>query len=179
MWVADFAYVSTWAAMSYVAFVIDSYARRILGWRLTTSKTTPLVHSVLEQALFTRRRHNTEFTASGLVHHSDASQYTSLVFTEALLDARITGSIGSVGDALDNALMESAPEWFRPRGPHYLGHPCAFRCAVPGRCRSSGHLVAPPSPGQDQGHPRTAVVGAGISPPRDKGNRRAGTWPSA
>ena len=113
-WVADFTYVWTLAGFVYVAFVTDVYSRRILGWRVTTSKSTPLVHSVLEQALFTRRRHNSSFTPSGLVHHSDAgSQYTSLIFTEALLEAGITGSIGSVGDALDNALMESAIGLFK------------------------------------------------------------------
>ncbi len=113
-WCADFTYVWTLSGFVYVAFLTDVFSRRILGWRVTTSKSTPLVHSVLEQALFTRRRHNSEFTASGLVHHSDAgSQYTSLVFTEALLDAGITGSIGSVGDALDNALMESAIGLFK------------------------------------------------------------------
>ena len=84
------------------------YSRRILGWRVTTSKTTPLVLSALEQALFTRRRTSFEFTTTGLLHHSDAgSQYTSLAFSEALVDAGITGSIGTVGDALENALMES------------------------------------------------------------------------
>ena len=74
-----------------------------------TSKSTPLVTSVLEQALFTRRRTDFSFTATGLIHHSDAgSQYTALAFTEALRDSGLAGSIGSVGDALDNALMESA-----------------------------------------------------------------------
>jgi transposase InsO family protein len=107
-WVADFSHVWTLSGFCYVALLTDVYSRRILGWRVTTSKSTPLVLSVLEQALFTRRRTNTEFTATGLVHHSDAgSQYTSLAFTEALHEAGITGSIGSVGDALDNALMES------------------------------------------------------------------------
>lgn len=71
-WVADFTYVWTLAGFVYVAFVTDVYSRRILGWRVTTSKATPLVHSVLKQALFTRRRGNTQFTATGLVHHSDA-----------------------------------------------------------------------------------------------------------
>ena len=104
-WVADFSYVWTLAGFCYVSFVTDVYSRRILGWRVTTSKTTSLVLSALDQALFTRRRTSMEFTADGLVHHSDAgSQYTSLAFTEALLEAGITGSIGSVGDALDNAL---------------------------------------------------------------------------
>ena len=107
-WVADFTYVWTLAGFCYVALLTDVYSRRILGWRVTTSKTTPLVMSTLEQALFTRRRTDSRFTATGLVHHSDAgSQYTSIAFTEALLEAGITGSIGSVGDALDNALMES------------------------------------------------------------------------
>lgn len=107
-WVADFTYVWTLAGFVYVAFLVDVYSRRILGWRVMTSKRTPLVTSVLEQALFTRRRSDFSFTATGLVHHSDAgSQYTSLAFTAALTEADITGSIGSVGDALDNALMES------------------------------------------------------------------------
>jgi putative transposase len=107
-WVADFTYVWTLAGFVYVSFVTDVYSRRILGWRVSSSKTTPLVTSALEQALFTRRRGNAAFTATGLVHHSDAgSQYTSLAFTEALTEAGIAGSIGSVGDALDNALMES------------------------------------------------------------------------
>ena len=102
------------AGFCYVALLTDVYSRRILGWRVTTSKTTPLVMSVLEQALFTRRRTNAEFTTTGLVHHSRrGSQYTSLAFTEALLEAGIAGSIGSVGDALDNALMESTIGLFK------------------------------------------------------------------
>nr|WP_324196198.1 IS3 family transposase [Nocardia abscessus] len=108
-WVADFTYCWTLSGFCYTAFCVDVYSRRILGWRVMTSKTTLLVTSVLEQALFTRRRTDFRFTATGLVHHSDAgSQYTSLAFTEALRDSGIAGSIGSVGDALDNALMESA-----------------------------------------------------------------------
>jgi putative transposase len=113
-WVADFSYVWTLSGFCYVALLTDVYSRRILGWRVTTSKTTPLVLSVLEQALFTRRRTNAEFTTTGLLHHSDAgSQYTSLAFTEALREAGIAGSIGSVGDALDNALMESTIGLFK------------------------------------------------------------------
>ena len=113
-WVADFTYVWTPAGFCHVSFVTDVYSRRILGWRVTTSKTTPLVLSALEQALFTRRRTSFEFTTQGLLHHSDAgSQYTSLAFTEALVDAGITGSIGTVGDALDNALMESTIGLFK------------------------------------------------------------------
>jgi len=113
-WVADFTYVWTLAGFVYVSFVTDVYSRRILGWRVSCSKTTPLVSSALEQALFTRRRGNAAFTATGLIHHSDAgSQYRSLAFTEALIEAGIAGSIGSVGDALDNALMESTIGLFK------------------------------------------------------------------
>ena len=109
LWVADFTYVWTVAGFVYVAFLVDVYSRRILGWRVMSTKHTPLVTSVVEQAMATRRRSVFGFTTTGLVHHSDAgSQYTSLAFTQALRDAEITGSIGSVGDALDNALMESA-----------------------------------------------------------------------
>jgi transposase InsO family protein len=107
-WVADFTHVWTLAGFVYVSFVTDVFSRRILGWRVSTSKTTALVLSALEQALFTRRRHNSRFTSTGLVHHSDAgSQYTAIVFTEALIEAGMAPSIGTVGDALDNALQES------------------------------------------------------------------------
>lgn len=108
-WVADFTYTWTLAGFVYTAFCVDVFSRRILGWRVMSTKATPLVSSVLEQAVFTRRRTDFRFTTTGLVHHSDAgSQYTSLAFTDALRDSGIAGSIGSVGDALDNALMESA-----------------------------------------------------------------------
>ncbi len=107
-WVADFTYVWTLAGFAYTSFVTDVCSRRILGWRVSMSKATPLVMAALEQALFTRRRHNARFTSKGLVFHSDAgSQYTAITFTDALHEAGIAPSIGTVGDALDNALMES------------------------------------------------------------------------
>lgn len=107
-WVADFTYVWTLEGFVYTSFVTDVCSRRILGWRVSASKTTPLVMSALEQALFTRRRHDVAFTSKGLVFHSDAgSQYTAIAFTDALIEAGIAPSIGTVGDALDNALMES------------------------------------------------------------------------
>lgn len=113
-WVADFTYVWTVAGFCYVSFITDVFSRRILGWRVMTSQPTTLVLSALEQALFVRRRTNAEFTTEGLLHHSDAgSQYTALAFTEELAAANITGSIGSVGDALDNALMESTIGLFK------------------------------------------------------------------
>ena len=107
-WVADFTYVWTLAGFAYVSFVTDVCSRRILGWRVSMAKTTPLVMAAFEQALFTRRRQNVRFTSKGIVFHSDAgSQYTAVSFTDALLEAGIAPSIGTVGDALDNALMES------------------------------------------------------------------------
>jgi len=113
-WVADFSYVWTLVGFCYVSFLVDVYSRRILGWRVSMSKTTALVISAVEQALFTRRRSDTRFTATGLVHHSDAgSQYTSIVFTTALIEAGIAPSVGTVGDALDNALMESTIGLFK------------------------------------------------------------------
>jgi putative transposase len=107
-WVADFTYVWTLEGFVYTSFVSDVCSRRILGWRVSSSKATPLVMSALEQALFTRRRADARFTAEGIVFHSEAgSQDTALTFTEALLDAGIAPSVGTVGDALDNALIES------------------------------------------------------------------------
>jgi putative transposase len=106
LWVADFTYVSTWIGFVYVAFVVDAFSRRIVGWRAARSMTTDLVLAALEHALFTRAREGvTDF--SGLTSHSDAgSQYTSVALTQRLLDEGIDPSVGSVGDALDNALAE-------------------------------------------------------------------------
>jgi putative transposase len=122
LWVADYTYVPTWAGMVYVAFVIDAYSRRILGWRAARSMKTALVLDALEQALWTRRRDGRGDLA-GLVHHTDAgSQYTSIAFTERLAAAGVSGSVGTVGDAYDNALAESViglfkTELIKPRGP--------------------------------------------------------------
>ena len=108
--------------MVYVAFVIDAYARRILGWRASTSMRTELVLDAIEQAIWTRQRDGvTDLT--GLTHHHDnGSQYTSIAFTERLADAGIDPSVGAVGDALDNALAESViglfkTEVIRRQGP--------------------------------------------------------------
>lgn len=114
LWVADFSYVWTLAGFVYVAFVVDVFSRRILGWRVTTSKHTALVTDALRQALNVRARRDSPWVAAGLVHHSDAgSQYTSVAFTAELIDAGIAGSIGTVGDALDNALCESTIGLFK------------------------------------------------------------------
>jgi putative transposase len=122
LWVADFTYVPTWTGMVYVAFVIDAYSRRILGWRAARSMKTTLVLDALEHALWGRRQDGTH-DLPGLVHHTDAgSQYTSIAFTERLAAAGVSGSVGSVGDAYDNALAESViglfkTELIKPRGP--------------------------------------------------------------
>jgi putative transposase len=107
LWVADFTYVATWSGVVYVAFVIDAFSRRIVGWKADTTMKTSLVLDTLEMALWTRRRHGLPVGA-GLVHHNDAgSQYTSFAFTQRLVQAGIDASVGSVGDAYDNALAES------------------------------------------------------------------------
>lgn len=122
LWVADFTYVPTWTGMVYVAFVIDAYARRIIGWRAARSMTTALVLDALEQALFARAQQGI-IDLSGLVAHSDAgSQYTSIAFTTRLVEAGVDPSVGSVGDALDNALAETTigsfkNELIRRQGP--------------------------------------------------------------
>jgi transposase InsO family protein len=104
LWVSDLTYVATWRGFVYVAFVIDTFARRIVGWRASTSLRTDLVLDALEQALWERR----ESTEESLIHHSDrGSQYLSIRYTERLAEAEIEPSVGSRGDSYDNALAES------------------------------------------------------------------------
>jgi putative transposase len=122
LWVADFTYCPTWAGMVYVAFVIDAFARRVIGWRAATSMKTALVLDALEHAFFTRAQEGVT-DLSGLVAHSDAgSQYTSIAFTTRLIDAGVDASVGSVADAYDNALAETTVgsfknELIRRQGP--------------------------------------------------------------
>lgn len=107
LWVADFTYVSTWSGVCYVAFVIDVFSRRIVGWKADREMKTDLVHDTLEMALWARD-HAGIPVGAGIIHHSDAgSQYTSFAFTQQLVDAGVDPSIGSVGDAYDNALAET------------------------------------------------------------------------
>jgi transposase InsO family protein len=104
LWVSDFTYVSTWQGWLFVAFVIDVFARRIVGWRVSTSMRTDFVLDALEQALFDRQPERNE----SLVHHSDrGSQYVSIRYTERLAEAGIEPSVGSRGDSYDNALAET------------------------------------------------------------------------
>jgi putative transposase len=122
LWVADFTYVATWSGTVYVAFVLDAHSRRILGWRAATSMRTDLVLDALEMAIWTRARLGVT-DLSGLVQHTDAgSQYTSIAHTERLAQAGAAPSVGSVGDAYDNALAESEIGLFKteiihPNGP--------------------------------------------------------------
>jgi putative transposase len=103
LWVADFTYVRTWAGFCYAAFVIDVFSRLIVGWSLSASLRTEMPLEALEMALWRRGR-----SLEGLVHHSDRGcQYTSIRYTERLAEAGIAPSVGSAGDAYDNAMAES------------------------------------------------------------------------
>lgn len=108
VWVTDYTYVRTWSGFVYVVFIIDVFSRRIVAWHASTSKSTELVMTPLRMAMWERRREGHPVMAGELIHHSDAgSQYTSIRLTDHLETADIAASIGSVGDAYDNALMES------------------------------------------------------------------------
>lgn len=112
----DITYVATWAGFVYVAFVIDVFARRIVGWRVTRSLYTDLVPDALEHALHARG------AGHGLIHHSDRGcQYLSIRYTERLAEASIEASIGSVGDSYDNALAETIIGLFKTELIHARG----------------------------------------------------------
>lgn len=119
LWVADLTYVATWRGFVYVAFVIDAYSRRIVGWRVSGTLRTDLALDALEQAIYDRSVGGFE----GLVHHTDRGvQYLSIRYTERLAEAGIEPSVGSKGDSYDNALAESViglfkTEVIRRRGP--------------------------------------------------------------
>jgi transposase InsO family protein len=118
LWVSDFTYVATWAGFVYVAFVIDVFARRIVGWRASRSARTDFVLDALEQALHDRR----PVRKGGLVHHSDRGvQYVSIRYTERLADAGIEPSVGSVGDSYDNALAETINGLYKAEVIHRRG----------------------------------------------------------
>lgn len=113
LWVADFTYVFTWEKLAYVAFITDVFSRRIVGWRVADSMKTELVLDAVEMALWTRD-HEGNPVSEGLVHHSDAgSQYTSFAFTQKLIEAGVDPSIGSVGDAYDNAMAEATNSLYK------------------------------------------------------------------
>jgi len=116
LWVADFTYVATWSGFVYVAFVIDVFARRIIGWRVARSMHAELVLDALEQALWSRS------AVRGVVHHSDhGSQYLSIRYSERLAEAGAEPSVGSVGDSYDNALAETIIGLYKTEVIHRRG----------------------------------------------------------
>jgi transposase InsO family protein len=118
LWVSDFTYVATWAGFVYVAFVIDVFARRIVGWRVSRTAHAGCVLDALEQALHERR----PVRGGGLVHHSDRGvQYVSIKYTERLAAAGIEPSVGSVGDSYDNALAETINGLYKAELIHRRG----------------------------------------------------------
>jgi putative transposase len=118
LWVSDFTYVATWTGFVYVAFVIDAFARRIVGWRVSRTAQATFVLDALDQALHERR----PVQGGGLVHHSDrGSQYLALRYTKRLAEAGIEPSVGSVGDSYDNALAETIIGLFKAEVIHRRG----------------------------------------------------------
>ena len=116
LWVSDFTYVSSWQGFVYVAFVIATFANKIVGWRASRSQQTQFVLDALEQALYERR------PSDSLIHHSDrGSQYVSIKYSERLADAGLEPSVGTVGDSYDNALAETMIGLFKAEVIHRLG----------------------------------------------------------
>jgi len=116
LWVADITFVATWSGFVYVAFVIDVYARCIVGWRVSTNMKTDLVLDALEQALHART------DTKGVIHHSDrGSQYLSIRYSERLAETGLHASVGSVGDSYDNALAESINGLYKTELIHRRG----------------------------------------------------------
>lgn len=118
LWLSDFTYVAPWSGFVYVAFVIDAYARRIVGWRASRTAQASFVLDALEQALYERRPAQSE----ALIHHSDrGSQYVSIKYTDRLAEAGIEPSVGSVGDSYDNALAETINGLYKAELIHRRG----------------------------------------------------------
>jgi putative transposase len=116
LWVADFTYVATWTGFVYTAFVIDVFARRIIGWRVARSMSAEFVLDALEQAIWSRSG------IDGVVHHSDrGSQYLSIRYSERLAEAGAQPSVGSVGDSYDNALAETIIGLYKAELIHHRG----------------------------------------------------------
>jgi transposase InsO family protein len=118
LWVADFTFVATRQGFVYVAFVIDTFANRIVGWKASSSAQTEFVLDALEQALHDRNIHDKH----SLIHHNDrGSQYVSIAYTERLKEAGINPSVGSVGDSYDNALAETINGLYKTELVYNLG----------------------------------------------------------
>ena len=118
LWVADFTYVSTWQGFVYVAFIIDVFARYLVGWRVSRSMHTDFVLDALEQAVYARQPERDD----ALIHHSDrGSQYVSIRYSERLSAAGIEPSVGSTGDSYDNALAETINGLYKAEVIHRRG----------------------------------------------------------
>ncbi len=157
LWVSDFTYVATWAGFVYVAFVIDAYARRIVGWRVSRTAHASFVLDALEQALHERR----PMRDGGLIHHSDRGvQYVSIKYTERLAEAGIEPSVGSVGDSYDNALAETINGLYKAEVIHRRGPWRSFESGGV-RYTGMGRLVQQPAaPGAHRQHPAGRSRGA-------------------
>ena len=117
LWVSDFTYVSTWQGFVYVAFVIDTFANKIVGWRASRSQQTQFVLGCVGTGAYERAS-----LRIALIHHSDrGSQYLSIKYTERLADAGLEPSVGTVGDSYDNALAETMIGLFKAEVIHRLG----------------------------------------------------------
>ena len=150
LWLADFTYVATWAGFVYVAFVIDAYARRIVGWRASRTAHADFVLDALEQALHDRR----PASRGGLVHHSDrGAQYVSIKYTERLAEAGIEPSVGSVGNSYDNALAETINGLYQGRGHPSTRTVAQLRGRRVRNLRVGGLVQQSPTSGAHRLHP--------------------------
>ncbi len=141
LWVSDFTYVPTWSGFVYVAFIIDVYSRFVVGWRVSSSMTTDLVMDALEMAVFNRRTQ----LISNVITHSDAgSQYTSILYTDRLVEIGARPSIGTVGDSYDNA--RRVDEWSLQERTHPPAQSLAQRGTPQDRDARLHRMVQPPTP---------------------------------
>ena len=169
LWLADLTYVATWVGFVYVAFVIDAFARRIVGWRVSNSLRTDLALDALEQALYAR----VVDPRDALVHHGDrGSQYLSIRYTERLAEAGIEQSVGSVGDSYDNALAGEAAKQNHHRAVQDRGdsnpRPLAGTGAGGVRNTRLGRLVQPPTDPRTDRKPASGRGRSGVLSPNRK-----------
>ena len=165
LWVSDFTYVATWQGFVYVAFIIDVFARRIVGWRVSRTAHADFVLDALEQALHDRRP-----VRGSLIHHSDRGrQYVAIRYTERLLEAGIEPSVGSVGDSYDNALAGWTHCVQQQRPVQDRGDPAPRPLALPGGRRVrhpgvGGLVQQPPPPRANRQHAACRGRGALLCP---------------
>ncbi len=163
LWVADFTYIATWGGFVYAAFVIDVFARRIVGWRVSRSARADFVLDALEQALHERR----PFAGSGLVCQSDrGSQYVSIRYTERLAEAGVEPSVGSVGDSYDNALAETVIGLFKAEVIHRRGPWRSFEAVEFATLEWVDWFNSPSAARTDRPHPSRQGGGTLLCPSR-------------